>query len=227
MKKLGYFLFALLLFIVIAWGVNNSSAHGSEDCFLDVRGTLGVTICGGQPIDSVQLPTVTLTETVVKTVTDTVTKSVPGPTQTVTVPGPTVTMGPPAPNTTIFQPGKTATVFIPRQTVTVRATPDASVGPYTAPPETRFAQPATRQDSKGRATMKPDKITPFTIDIGDGDFTTAEAAVSLATLLALGALILAGMYAGYYIGYKDSEREDTNFMRALLDEAKIRRGKHS
>jgi hypothetical protein len=50
-----------------------------------------------------------------------------------------------------------------------------------------------------------------------------EAGIGLLTLLALIGLILLGMYAGYILGYKDKERKDTDFMRALLDSVKTRK----
>lgn len=89
-------------------------------------------------------------------------------------------------------------------------------------------EPKTRQKDRDSDKIDKDPDRGFfrpDVDLDDGEVTIVEAGLGTLALLALMALILVGMYAGYYLGYKDKEQKDTDFMRALLDAAALRRGK--
>lgn len=220
MRKIATFLVALLVCVMLFLGADTLSARASGECFIDVQGTVGVTICGGEAVGSVPLPTVRVTETVVKRITDEKTEiiRVPGPTETIRVPGPTSTATVNVPG----GPGPTETVT---RTESVTASPSASSGPTQTVTET--IRTGGGQGGTGRATMDPDRgFYSLDVDFGDDTITAAEAGIGLLTLLALVGLILIAMYAGYTLGYKESEREDTHFMRALRD-TMVTRGNHS
>lgn len=210
------------------------SAKGSDGCILDIRGTLGVTICGGEIVDSVPLPRVTVTENVVRRITDTVTETirvrVPGPTVRVTVPGPTSTVKIPQDVETVFRPGETVTVFVsrgPQGVTTETATSAPRRGPVETVTETVTPSPP-RQDPTDDATIdSPGEFFTPDINFGDNRPTVAEVGIGLLTALLILAITMLGMFYGYRIGRKRQENDETNFIRALLDEAKIRRGKHS
>jgi hypothetical protein len=75
------------------------------------------------------------------------------------------------------------------------------------------------------ATTRQDPAPSDTVDPGSGPFDAipppvVKAGVGLGIVAALAVLILIGMYAGYYIGYKDSEKAEANFFRALLNPSK-------
>ena len=129
---------------------------------------------------------------------------VPGPTKT--VPGPTRIV----PGPKVFVPGPTSTKTVVQTGPTVRVT--ETVTRQIRP------QPSTMDD--GHGFFEPD------LDLFDNHMTAADAGVGLLTILGLIGLAMAAMYAGYVIGYKDSERADTDFMRALSEQIALRRRKH-
>lgn len=152
------------------------------------------------------------------------------------IPGPTVTVRPPPPpappraTVTVTErprvvpqpPRETITVTPAPRTVTI--TPEPRIVP--GPTETVTETPApdtpdrTRQPDTNRGTINEDEPIP------DADHAltfpqwsvSAPEAVGLGTLsiLLLMLLILVGMWLGYYMGYKDSDKADAKFLRSLL-----------
>lgn len=151
--------------------------------------------------------------------------TVPGPTRTVTVspnpvrPTATVTQrvtetAPGAPGATRTIQGPTTTVTktvgpqkAPQATVTTTATPQviSSTETVTASPGQPTPTPGTLVP--GGTRFFPDSIPPPVVKAG----------VGIGILLALAALILLGMYGGYYLGYKDKDKKEAKFLRALLN----------
>jgi hypothetical protein len=66
-------------------------------------------------------------------------------------------------------------------------------------------------------------IPDFLDNFGD---TTQAVGIGLLSLILIGAISMLGMWAGYALGRKNKTDEDTDFMRAILDEAKLYRRKH-
>lgn len=220
---------AIVLLVVLSFVLMSPAHAGETTCTVTPLGespNLTVTCVdeNGDPVNPSDIDiqeivnnTVTVVVTETKTITETITKTIeiPGPTVTevpnpivkteeVVVPGPTETIyiqQPPPP----AQPVETRTVEVPGPTTTVTAT---------SPP-----QPSGQTTPEG-GTIEAD--TGPMIDFGDGDTTPAEVGIGILTLLALVGILLLAMYAGYILGYKDKERTDTNFMRALLDSVKTR-----
>jgi len=221
---------AFVLLVVLSFAFMNPAHAGEVTCTITSLGNspnLTVTCVdeNGEPvspsdIDIQEIVGNTVTVVVTDTITDTITK-------TIKIPGPTITKVPdpivrtekiivPGPTKTIYTQAEapapqvvTRTVEVPgpTETTTVTASPTPTASPT--------GQPTPESD-----TMEPD--TGPAIDFGDGDTTPAEVGIGILTLLALVGLILLALYAGYILGYKDKERTDTNFMRALLDSVKSR-----
>lgn len=148
---------------------------------------------------------------------DPVTIKVPLPQETVTVrnpvPGPTQTVTEPGTNN-----GPTATVTIrdpaqPGETVTVRP----NGGPVPTVTETTTVTPDPRQDGTEDATIDSAPEEDAAVTLPEINLSPPEA-VGLGTLalLLIAGLILLGMYAGYYLGYKDSEKREAKFIRSIL-----------
>lgn len=165
--------------------------------------------------------------TILPTVRVTIRVGVPGPTKTVTahaapqrvtrtqtvrVPGPTVFV--PGPTRTIAPPPVTRTVETPGPTVTVGGSPNSTPNSSQSPP----SETGGRQDTNEGGTIIPGGP----IDFGDDTASPAEVGIGILSVLAAVALILAALYGGYVLGYKDKEGKDTDFMRTLLDTAKRR-----
>lgn len=138
--------------------------------------------------------------------TETVRVPVPGGTKTVEVPGPTQTVTVPVevngPTETVtVRPGEpTAAPSAPTETVTTTVTPDP------------------RQNATDDATIEPAPEDDDTVVTIPGvDLNPAEAVgIGTLALIIVAALILLGMYAGYYMGYKDSDKAEAKFYRSLL-----------
>lgn len=195
---LGVLALALLV-VVLLWATPVKADTGCVITVADVK------VCG-------ELLSEPLPDTITVTVKpDPIIISGPTSTQTVTPPPVTVT-------TTV--PGPTVTQTAAPETVT--ATPD-SVPDETVTETTSVSPSETGQDQSGDGTLGSNESddTPA-IDFGDGDITIIEAGIGFLTLLALVGLLLLTLYAGYILGYKDRERKDTDFMRALLDTVKSR-----
>lgn len=209
----------------------------ADDCQITVT-LSGIVLCSGIPTGQVvTLPQVTVSAAPVTlpvppvTITlpsDPVTKllTVPGPTSTVTktVHGPTqyktVYTKIPGPVQRVYIPGPTKYVPGP---VSYRTTTAYSIATKTAYVTTP-AKTIYRQRPVKHAIVTRDN--PF-VRLPSVTLNKPEAVgIGLAGLLGLMALILAGLYAGYYLGYKDSDRENASFMQALSDKT-MYRGKHS
>lgn len=222
-------------------------AQATEGCVISVA---GIKVCGtllGEPLpevvtvtvtpDPIRIPvpgpTVTVQpDTIVRTVTPPPivrTETVPGPTETVTirVPGTNETVtGAPAP-----QPTATKTVTVPSAPQSAGPqNPSTTVTERTRSPratETATAtatETVTRQAEPERGTLDPD--TGFfsdDLDFGDGDTTAPEVGLGLVAMLAIAGMGLFLLYLGYILGYKNSEKADTDFMRALRDQILARR----
>lgn len=238
MRKIVSFVVALVIFVMLALGAYVSSADAAEhSCTVTALGdsnNLSVTCVTSDgtsvppsqiDVEKIVGDTVTVVIPEVREVVRTVVKRIPQPRETRTV---TRTVRP-APRVItktvrVAVPGPTRTVAVPGPTV-FRTAQVAVPGPTETITET--VRPSPRQDATKRATMDADRgfYSPD-VDLGDDEVTAAEAGIGLLTLLALVGLILIAMYAGYTLGYKESEREDTHFMRALRD-TMVTRGKHS
>lgn len=153
-----------------------------------------------------------------------VTIRVPGPVRTVRVPGDTRTVirNGPTSTRTITAPGPTQTISstvteppVPQETATVEVT---------EPGETVTIGGGTRtitgQPSPNSGTIKSD--APPAVDIGDGKTTPAEVGLGALTLLAFAGIVVAALWAGYTLGYKDRQGNEKDFMRTLLETAKRR-----
>ena len=178
-----------------------SPAGAVPACIVDA---LGIRVCGEllEP-----LPTITIKPDPI---------IIPGPTETTTIKPPPVTVTVPGPEA----PQETVTVTPEPEVVT--ETPDAV--PEETVTETTSPSP-TGQPTDDGGTIAPDDngesdfFSPD-IDFGDGNPTVGEVGLGILTLLALVGLLLLSMYLGYILGYKDKERKDTDFLRALLDTVK-------
>jgi virulence-associated protein VagC len=166
----------------------------------------------------VTLPPVTLPPAPPVTITPpraTATVRVPQPqatvTETVRVP---VEIQLPGGTTTIIRPGEGRTVTAqPRpnapETVTASALP-APTQTVTLAPE-RSRQPATEGDTIDPGNDNPDlRIPEVELDAPEA------AALGLGVLAIIAALIVLGMWAGYYMGYKDSDKAEAKFLKSLL-----------
>ena len=148
---------------------------------------------------------------------------------TVTVPGPTVTLPPPprvtvtvpGPTHTVTAPGGTQTISGPTQTVTQTTKP--TNGPTALPTETVTVSGGLDTSATTvTATPRQPEPTSGTLDPDSGVLDSVppvvvKAGVGVGIIALLAVLILLGMYGGYYIGYKDSDKADANFFRALLN----------
>lgn len=200
MRRLFLAVLALLLTFVLVLMPSTSSA--TPGCVITAG---GLKVCGellGQPLPAVITVTVTP---------DPVT--LPGPTSTTTVHPPPVTVTLPGPVTT------TTAMETPQPQI-VTVTPDA-VPPVTQ--TTTIDNPSTGQPTPSHGTIGTNESKDIpAIDFGDGHTTIIEAGLGFLTLLALVGLLLLSLYAGYILGYRDRERKETDFMRALLDKIKSR-----
>lgn len=184
----------------------------AEVCTINVQGTVGIVVCAGQVIGQVPLPTVTASgPTVTLPPIPGVTTIIPGPTQTVQVPGPTATVTVPGDSETVTLSGPTVTATVPgrtpqavpTQTITISPVPDSTVT-------------TTETVNQGSKVDKPDSdsvlfdLPPLT--------TKQTVGYSLVVLLILCGLIVFGLWLGYVIGYKDSERKEMKFLDALRDQ---------
>lgn len=144
--------------------------------------------------------------------------TLPGqPPITIRIPGETQTVRPPPVTKTVTPDGPTATVTdrVPNRTQTVTVTPGA----------TSDVTPGGQDGGEGD-TIEPEENDP--IDFGDDDVTIQEVGLGTLAIFLLVGLVLLAMWGGYYIGYRDADRENADFMDALLTKTvRKRRGKHS
>jgi hypothetical protein len=153
------------------------------------------------PTVQVTLPQATVTVHVPgPSVVQTVRVPVPGPTQSVTVTVPVA-----GPTTTATATVKTTKTAHATSTITATATTTKSTG----------------QDDNGSGTMNPEPSDPV-VSIPNINTPAQAAAVGGIILLILSGLALLALYVGYTLGYKDSDKANANFMRALLGRSKGR-----
>lgn len=226
---------ALVLLVVLVLFPSPAQAD-PDGCILNVNGPVVVIVCNGTDIGSLPLPTVTVTAPPVTqppaTVTlppvtlpplPAITQIIPGPTKTatVTVPGPTST-------TTVEQPGGTETIYLqgPTQTQTVAGptvTKTANATPALPAPTQTVTSTVTQTVTK---EVRVDNHESDNV-LFDPPPLTVKSAVgySALALLVVAGLIVLGLWLGYILGYKDSERKEAKFLSALRDQ--FYTGKHS
>lgn len=87
-----------------------------------------------------------------------------------------------------------------------------------------MTEQATVTVTKAGQTPKPDGTIEMPPPKEKGDFTIPEVQLSTpqavglttAAVLLIVLFLLLGMYAGYYLGYKDSDKAEAKFIRAVL-----------
>lgn len=200
---------------VIVLGMSMANAYAATGCIINVA---GIKICGellGQPLPEVVEVTVTAPPI-----------RVPGPTQTITVRPPQATVRAPGPTVRIPGPTQTVTVVPEVPQPTGRPAPTQTVTETV----TSSPLPAPRQEVDQSDIVRPepseDGFFRFDFDPFDDEVTAGEVTVGVGAILGLLGLILLSLYAGYFLGYRDKEKKETDFMRALLERAKTRRGQH-
>lgn len=179
----------------------------------------------------VNLPTVTLPPLVVRTTAPgtvtTRTVEVPGNTRTVTrtaqpepqgivtvtrtaSPEPRITSAPTATRT--INPTVTATSTATATATSTVTAPGQTETSYVtvAPAPTQVAEPGT-----DRNTFIP---LPF-----PEDNPVLKAVVGTGYILAFLALLILTMWLGYYLGYKNSDRENSNFLKLISDQMLLRK----
>lgn len=166
----------------------------------------------------VDLPAGPTVEVNVPGPTQTVTVRVPGPrtTQTieVAVPGPTKSVTATAPPVTSTE---TVTAGGPTKSSTVTETVKATQTVTTTPS-------STGQVDNGGGTIDQDTDPPSdpVVSIPDINTPAQAAAVGGLILLGLSLLALLALFAGYYFGYKDSDKENAGFMAGMVQRIKER-----
>lgn len=221
---------ALVVTVVLVLSMSLSSHAGEITCEVSALGNspnLQV-VCYDEDGDKIPPSQVDVSDavnnivTVVVNETETIVKEVkvpvPGPTKTVTVR--------PQPVTVTATATQTNTVALPQETKTVAVPgPTRTVTPQPQPNETvtvTSSPSPTRQAGSEDGTIEADSGLDFSIDFGDGEVSTGEVVLgTLATFLLMG-LILLALYAGYVLGWKDKERKEVEFMRAVLDSVKFK-----
>lgn len=254
MKTLGPLLVLLLVSVALFAGSARADSHSAPPvinvcyvtnlsgpvAFISCEDVAGNIIPGGQvdlpevinevlvpgptvtlPPETITLPPIRETITLPPLPAPTRTVTVPGaprPTQTVTIPGPTQII--PGPTETVTTPSQERTVtnfttfVLPGKTATVTETPPVET-------ETVFVRP-TRQPRPDHATIAPGEIF-----IDPPALTIPQAAgIGAATLVFLLGLVVLALWGGYIVGYKDSDRENRQFLAALRDQFYYR-GNHS
>lgn len=210
--------------------VTGSVAH--IVCF-DILGNI---VPGGLDVSLPQLPGATIT---LPPVTETVTVpgptvTIPGPETTITIAPPTVTL-PPLPNATITLPGVTLPpIRIPGPTSTVTIIPGNTLTPkpnatvtktvqvqgpvvkrtVTASPSSQPTATATvtRQPAPSSATIEPGPRFDQRPELN----IIQRVGLGFLAILLIAGLIIAGMWGGYYLGFKESDAKEANFLKALL-----------
>lgn len=217
MRTLLASLVVLLASGMIALGLGMANAYAATGCIINVA---GIKICGellGQPLP--EIVEVTVTAPPIR---------IPGPTQTVTVRPPRATVRAPGPTVRIPGPTQTVTVVPEVPQPTGQPAPTRTVTETVTPTPT--PPPAPRQEADQTDIVRPepseDGFFRFDFDPFDDEVTAGEVTVGLGAILGLLGLILLALVAGYILGYKDKEKKETDFMRALLERAKTRRGQH-
>jgi formin 2 len=149
---------------------------------------------------------------------------VTGPTVTVPVPGHTETVHVPGP--TIKEPGSTETIYEPGETVTEHSTVTAQPSSLPSPSTITVSPSGQPGTTGGTVVPTPDQGNSITTIYRNIPGPLKTVGISTLALLLLVGLLLLGMWLGYILGYKDSDRANARFMQALRDKMLIR-GKHS
>lgn len=141
---------------------------------------------------------------------------------------PTVTL-PPLPGTTQTLtlppgPGSTVTVKIPGSNETETVTIQPTQLPTHTVTETQTATQtatetvtATRQGPTNYVTVRPPPDDGNVIETILPDGPVGKAAVATLSIIILMALLILGMWIGYYLGFKESDRSNVRFLKALSD----------
>lgn len=150
-------------------------------------------------------------------------KNVPGPTVTATVRVPgavktvrvtrTVRPAPVVKTFTVVQPQATVTRTLPPKPRATRTVTE------TAPVETVTATATPRQEAptRGRLDDTPG-LFGDSLNFGDGNTTIVEAGIGVGLAIILALIALSLLHGGFILGYKSSEKADTNFIRAMRDQ---------
>lgn len=167
------------------------------------------------------------------------TVTLPGETRTETFvrPGPTVTVRPqpvgpsqaPAPPAEIA-PRVTVTDGAPQITATSTVEPTATVTDETQVTETEILPPGGGQLGGPRATISPEPKTdipgiqfPDLIPDLDSPGPVQTVGLSIIGLISLVTIVLGAMYAGYVLGWKESDKNNANFLSSLRDQLAIKK----
>lgn len=150
----------------------------------------------------------------------TVTIKVPLPQRTIKVPGPTVRVPGPT-HTSVVERTKIETVPGPITIKTMRVPSTKTVSPAPQSTITVTASPEITQDRSRQPRPTPATLVPparhSVINVPAISLSApAAVGIGLLTLAILAGLIILGLWAGYYLGYKDSDRAERKFLRALL-----------
>lgn len=114
-------------------------------------------------------------------------------------------------------PTKNATLPTPAPEATRAPETPAATPRETAEEPLQTVSPGPRQTPSPTATIEPPPVDDTVLSIPEIELDIAEA-VGIGTLglLLLTGLFLLGMYAGYYMGYKDSDKAEAKFYKSLL-----------
>jgi hypothetical protein len=208
-------MFSIMIVFGVAFGTNRPAAAAVNDTVCPLPG-----VC-------VDVPTVTLPGV-------TVTRLVTLPPQTVRIPPVTVTkiINLPPVTRTIIVPGeagtRTVTVGLPRATTTATVVVNKEIiRNGTAPPVTREVRSTV---PGGQSTVTSATVVPSKEVVRLPGTTRTVTKLQAVGLSLLGLILLMGLglfllWLGFILGYKSSEKENTNFLRALRDSIR-RPGKH-
>jgi len=213
---------SLVMVIVLAFGAALSpepvQAAPAPQCIVQVQGTVGLVVCAGLPIVQVPLPTVQVSGPTI---------SLPPVTlPPITLPAETVTVQIPGGTETVTQTVNVLETETLEPSVTVDNTDSLSNDTPSVLPQPTVSASETGQNPPGDGTIGTEDDPP-NVDLGDGKTTIVEVGLGLLATVGIVALIVLALWTGYYIGYKDKEKNDTSFMRSVLEQAKLTRGKHS
>lgn len=219
----------MIFAVVVIYGV--TTTHEAEQSAPAPMAAEDIGLCLPSVIcTTVYLPTyipVTIRATVRVPVTIRVTEIIRPPRVTVQLPGVIRTILVPGGTRTVTAPGlpgatKTATVVVSQRIIQNGTAP-----PVTQEVRRTISAPGvTGQTITTRATVTTSKEvvrlpgTTRTVTI------PAAVGIGLLGLIILMALVLFILWLGYVLGFKDADRKNANFLRALRDSVKRTPGKH-
>jgi hypothetical protein len=140
------------------------------------------------------------------------------------VPGPVRTITEPGSIKTIIEPGSTATVT---RTVTIHDHSTVTIAPHahvshevktlTVEPSRDSSPHLSRQPHVVPATIGPSELPQPVIHLPAITINGPTAVgIGIFTIAIFVGLIVLGLWFGYYMGYKDSDKAEAKFLRALL-----------